>query len=80
MMLFVSVQDYNSVDDIIFVGLTVVQVTGEDLGTNVPSGVRCPERLLPGLPYEYHFLHPYGFSGSFGGMFSPTQPLGWTFQ
>jgi len=33
----------NSVDDIVFVGLTMVQVAREDLRTNVPSGVRCPE-------------------------------------
>jgi len=55
----------NSVDDIAFAGLSVVQVAGEDLGTNVPSGVHCLERPLLGLPNGYHSLHPYEFSGSF---------------
>ena len=55
----------NSVDDIVFVGLTVVQVAGEDLGTNVPSGLCYPKRPLPGLPNGYHSLHPYRFRGSF---------------
>ena len=63
----------NSVDDIVFVGLIVVQIAGEELGTNVPSRVRYPERSLPALLNRYHSLHPYEFNGSFGRMIMPTQ-------
>ena len=72
-VLLVSVHACNSVDDIIFMGLTVMQVAGEDFGSNIPSRVRCPERPLLELPNGYHSLHPYGFSGSFR-VVSPTQP------
>ena len=50
------------------------------LGTNVSSEVRCPEILLSGLPNGYHSMHPYGFSGSFGGVVSPIQLSRWTIQ
>ena len=64
----------NSVDDIVFERLIVVRVAGDDLRTNFPFRVCCPERLLVGLPNRYHSLHPYGFSRNFGRVVSPTSP------
>ena len=71
--------DCTSVDDTVFVGLTVVQVIGED-----PRDKRSLQGALSqettSRATQWVPLYPYGFSGSFGGVVSPTQPSDWTIQ
>jgi len=57
-VLFVSVHACNSVDDIVLVGLTVVQVAGEDLGSNVPPGCVVLRDHFSGYPMD---TIPYTF-------------------
>ena len=61
---------YTSADDIVFVGITVVQVAGEDPRDKL-------SRETTSRATQWVSLYPYEFSGSFGGVVSPTQPSGY---
>ena len=77
---FVSVANgCTSVDDIIFVGLIVVQIAAEDPQNKRPLRGAL-SRETTSRATQWVSLYPYGFSDSFGGVVSPTQPSGWTIQ
>jgi len=63
----------------VFVGLTVVQVAGEDSRDKRPlRGALFRETTFRAT--QWVLLYLYGFSDSFGGVISPTQPSGWTIK
>ena len=69
----------SSINDIVFVVLTVVQVAGEDSRDKRPLWGAL-SRETTSWATQRVLLCPYGFSGSFGGVVSLTKPSGWTIQ
>ena len=66
--------DCTSVDDVVFVGLTVVHIARED-----PQDKRSLQGALSqettSRATQWVPLYPYGFSCSFGGVFRPALRL-----
>ena len=65
------------IEDIVFVGLMVVQIAREDL-RDKRSLRGALSREIISRATQWVPLYPYGFSGNFGRVVSPTQPSGWT--
>ena len=73
------VNDCTSVDDTVFVGIIVVQIAGEDHRDKHPLRGAL-SREITSQAAQWVSLYPYGFSGRFGKVISPTQPSDWTIQ